>query len=44
MVTMRIRGGQNIAPVELEECIQSYPDVLDCAVAGVPHAFPDPVI
>jgi acyl-CoA synthetase (AMP-forming)/AMP-acid ligase II/DNA-binding HxlR family transcriptional regulator len=34
-----IRGGQNIAPVELEECIQSYPDVLDCAVAGVPHAF-----
>lgn len=32
-----IRGGQNIAPAELEEVVNTYPAVLDCAVVGVPH-------
>src|ERR1700726_5152814 len=32
-----IRGGQNIAPAEIEEVVNTFPDVLDCAVVGVPH-------
>jgi len=32
-----IRGGQNIAPAEIEEVVSTYPPVLDCAVVGVPH-------
>jgi len=32
-----IRGGQNIAPAEIEEVVSTYPAVLDCAVVGVPH-------
>lgn len=32
-----IRGGQNIAPAEIEEVVLLFADVLDCAVAGVPH-------
>ena len=32
-----IRGGQNIAPAEVEEALLSHPDVLDCAVVGLPH-------
>jgi long-chain acyl-CoA synthetase len=32
-----IRGGQNIAPAEIEEVVNSYEAVLDCAVVGVPH-------
>jgi acyl-CoA synthetase (AMP-forming)/AMP-acid ligase II len=32
-----IRGGQNIAPAEIEEVASTYPAVLDCAVVGVPH-------
>ena len=32
-----IRGGQNIAPAEVEETIIQMDDVLDCAVAGVAH-------
>ena len=31
-----IRGGQNIAPAEVEETIFKYDGVLDCAVVGVP--------
>ncbi|MGE9809630.1 class I adenylate-forming enzyme family protein [Janibacter sp. G1551] len=31
-----IRGGENIAPAEIEEAIADHPDVLECAVAGVP--------
>jgi acyl-CoA synthetase (AMP-forming)/AMP-acid ligase II len=34
-----IRGGQNIAPVEVEEAIFAHESVLDCAVVGVPHEF-----
>lgn len=32
-----IRGGQNIAPAEIEEVVLAFAGVLDCAVAGVPH-------
>ena len=32
-----IRGGQNIAPAEVEDAVLAHPDVLDCAVIGVPH-------
>lgn len=33
-----IRGGQNIAPAEIEEIVIRHPQVLDCAVVGVRHA------
>jgi long-chain acyl-CoA synthetase len=33
-----IRGGQNIAPAEIEEVVNAFTAVLDCAVVGVPHA------
>lgn len=33
-----IRGGQNIAPAEIEEAVCKHPPVLDCAVVGLPHA------
>jgi acyl-CoA synthetase (AMP-forming)/AMP-acid ligase II len=33
-----IRGGQNIAPAEIEEVAILYGEVIDCAVVGVPHA------
>jgi len=32
-----IRGGQNIAPAEVEEVVSAYEGVLDCAVIGVAH-------
>jgi acyl-CoA synthetase (AMP-forming)/AMP-acid ligase II len=32
-----IRGGQNIAPAEIEEVVNKFEAVLDCAVVGVPH-------
>lgn len=32
-----IRGGQNIAPAEIEEVVSSHEQVVDCAVVGVPH-------
>jgi acyl-CoA synthetase (AMP-forming)/AMP-acid ligase II len=32
-----IRGGQNIAPAEIEEVVNTYAPVLDCAVVGIPH-------
>lgn len=32
-----IRGGQNIAPGEIEEAVSGFPGVLDCAAVGVPH-------
>src|SRR5665213_1645928 len=32
-----IRGGQNIAPAEIEEVVNTFPPVLDCAVVGVSH-------
>lgn len=33
-----IRGGQNIAPAEIEEIVIQHAQVLDCAVVGVRHA------
>ena len=33
-----IRGGQNIAPAEIEEVVVIHPQVVDCAVVGVRHA------
>ena len=32
------RGGENIAPVEVETALAAHPDVVECAVAGVPDA------
>ncbi|MBR0781880.1 class I adenylate-forming enzyme family protein [Bradyrhizobium iriomotense] len=32
-----IRGGQNIAPAEIEEVVGGCEQVVDCAVVGVPH-------
>jgi acyl-CoA synthetase (AMP-forming)/AMP-acid ligase II len=32
-----IRGGQNIAPAEIEEAVNKFPPVLDSAVIGIPH-------
>ena len=32
-----IRGGQNIAPAEIEEVVNTFAPVLDCAVVGLPH-------
>lgn len=32
-----IRGGQNIAPAEVEETVQKMDGIRDCAVVGVPH-------
>jgi len=32
-----IRGGENIAPVEVEELVAQHPAVADCAVVGAPH-------
>lgn len=34
-----IRGGQNIAPAEVEDAVLSHPDVLDCAAIGIPHPY-----
>src|SRR5215471_13720454 len=33
-----IRGGQNIAPAEIEEVVIRHPHVMDCAVVGIKHA------
>jgi acyl-CoA synthetase (AMP-forming)/AMP-acid ligase II len=33
-----IRGGQNIAPAEIEEVVIRHPLVTDCAVVGISHA------
>jgi len=32
-----IRGGQNIAPGEVEEAVLTHAGVLDCAVVGIAH-------
>ncbi len=34
-----IRGGQNIAPAEIEEAACKHEAVLDCAVIGAPHEY-----
>ena len=35
---MIIRGGENISPVEIEECIRMLPQIRDVKVVGVPQA------
>ncbi|MGW0045265.1 class I adenylate-forming enzyme family protein [Rhodococcus sp. NPDC003348] len=32
-----LRGGENIYPVEIEQCLDEHPEVLECAVIGVAH-------
>ncbi len=32
-----IRGGQNIAPAEIEEVVNAFEGVVECAVVGMPH-------
>jgi long-chain acyl-CoA synthetase len=32
-----IRGGQNIAPAEIEEVVAAFDGVVECAVVGIPH-------
>lgn len=32
-----LRGGENVYPVEIEQCLDEHPDVTECAVLGVPH-------
>ena len=34
---MIITGGMNVYSVEVENALASHPDVLDCAVVGMPH-------
>ncbi|KAF8073409.1 hypothetical protein FPV67DRAFT_744599 [Lyophyllum atratum] len=35
---MKVKGFP-VAPAELEGCLLSHPDVLDCCVVGVPDAY-----
>jgi acyl-CoA synthetase (AMP-forming)/AMP-acid ligase II len=32
-------GGENVYPAEVEQTLMEHPDILECAVAGVPHPF-----
>ena len=32
-----LRGGENVYPTEIEQCLDEHPDVAECAVVGVPH-------
>lgn len=34
---MIISGGENIYSVEVENAVQKHPDVIECAVFGIPH-------
>lgn len=33
-----LRGGENIYPTEIEQCLDEHPDVIECAVVGEDHA------
>ncbi|MHA4852836.1 steroid-24-oyl-CoA synthetase [Rhodococcus sp. MSC1_016] len=32
-----LRGGENVYPTEIEQCLDEHPGVLECAVIGTPH-------
>ncbi|WP_433658321.1 class I adenylate-forming enzyme family protein [Nocardia sp. CA-128927] len=32
-----LRGGENVYPTEIEQCLEEHPAVRECAVVGVPH-------
>jgi fatty-acyl-CoA synthase len=34
-----IRGGENISPKEIEDCLREHPAVADAYVYGIPDAF-----
>jgi len=34
-----IRGGENVAPKEIEDCLREHPSVADAYVYGIPDAF-----
>ncbi|XP_076250870.1 medium-chain acyl-CoA ligase ACSF2, mitochondrial-like isoform X2 [Rhynchophorus ferrugineus] len=34
---MIIRGGENIFPKEIEDCLNTHPDILEAHVIGIPH-------
>ena len=33
-----LRGGENVYPVEIEQCLDEHPDVAECVVLGIDHA------
>jgi acyl-CoA synthetase (AMP-forming)/AMP-acid ligase II len=33
-----LRGGENLSATEIESIVQMHPDVMECAVVGVPDA------
>ncbi|RJO79813.1 long-chain fatty acid--CoA ligase [Nocardia panacis] len=33
-----LRGGENVYPVEIEQCLEAHPAVRECAVIGMPDA------
>lgn len=35
---MFISGGENVYPAEVEAALSAHPDIIECAVLGVPHA------
>jgi acyl-CoA synthetase (AMP-forming)/AMP-acid ligase II len=32
-----LRGGENVYPAEIEQCLEAHPEVAEAAVLGVPH-------
>jgi acyl-CoA synthetase (AMP-forming)/AMP-acid ligase II len=32
-----LRGGENVYPVEIENCLEGHPDIEECVVLGLPH-------
>jgi steroid-24-oyl-CoA synthetase len=32
-----LRGGENVYPAEIENCLEAHPSVRECVVLGVPH-------